>query len=163
VPRNVSTIATVSRNIDQVAKAFGLTRIPELVEIYDERFLRRARSASTELATTGSTAMSSEPIPHGTTLIVRGGRAMLPGGNWHEPEVRDIAIAGDTIVRVAESFAPAAGASIEELDARGHLVLPGFVNAHYTRTTCWPKARWRKSRSRPGGFTRCRRNIRPAP
>jgi hypothetical protein len=28
------------------AGVFGLTRIPELVEICDERFLRRARSAS---------------------------------------------------------------------------------------------------------------------
>jgi 5-methylthioadenosine/S-adenosylhomocysteine deaminase len=75
--------------------------------------------------------MSSQPIPHGTTLIVRGGRAMLPGGNWHEPEVLDIAVAGDTIAGVAASFAAAAGTPIEELDARGHLVLPGFVNAHY--------------------------------
>jgi 5-methylthioadenosine/S-adenosylhomocysteine deaminase len=108
-----------------------LTRIPELVEIYDERFLRRARSASTELATTGSTEMSSEPIPHGSTLIVRGGRVMLPGGNWHQPEVLDIAVAGDTIASVAARFAPAAGTPIEEVDAHGHLVLPGFVNAHY--------------------------------
>jgi len=75
--------------------------------------------------------MSSQPIPHGTTLIVRGGRAMLPGGNWHEPEVLDIAVAGDIIAGVAASFAAAAGAPIEEFDARGHLVLPGFVNAHY--------------------------------
>jgi 5-methylthioadenosine/S-adenosylhomocysteine deaminase len=75
--------------------------------------------------------MSSEPIPHGTTLIVRGGRALLPGGNWHEPEALDIAVAGDTIAGVAGRFAPAAGTPIEELDARGHLVLPGFVNAHY--------------------------------
>jgi guanine deaminase len=75
--------------------------------------------------------MSPDPIPPGTTLIVRGGRAMLPGGDWHEPQVRDIAIAGDTIAGIAGGFAAAAGAPIEELDARGHLVLPGFVNAHY--------------------------------
>jgi 5-methylthioadenosine/S-adenosylhomocysteine deaminase len=75
--------------------------------------------------------MSSEPIPHGTTLIIRGGRVILPGGNWHEPEAHDIAVAGDTITGVAGRFAPAAGTPIEELDARGHLVLPGFVNAHY--------------------------------
>src|SRR4029450_6804470 len=33
--------------------------------------------------------------------------------------------------RVAEAFAPAQGRPPTELDARGHLVLPGFVNAHY--------------------------------
>jgi 5-methylthioadenosine/S-adenosylhomocysteine deaminase len=75
--------------------------------------------------------MSPEPIPPGAALIVRGGRVMLPGADWHEPQVRDIAIAGDTIAGIADGFAAAAGAPIEELDARGHLVLPGFVNAHY--------------------------------
>src|SRR5205807_1941022 len=35
------------------------------------------------------------------------------------------------IAGIAQSFAEAAGAPIDELDARGHLVLPGFVNAHY--------------------------------
>jgi 5-methylthioadenosine/S-adenosylhomocysteine deaminase len=75
--------------------------------------------------------MSPEPIPPGTTLIVRGGRVMLPDGDWHEPQLRDIAIAGDTIAGIADSFAAPAGAPIEELDGRSHLVLPGFVNAHY--------------------------------
>jgi 5-methylthioadenosine/S-adenosylhomocysteine deaminase len=107
--------------------------------------------------------MSSEPIPHGTTLIIRGGRVMLPGGNWHEPEAHDIAVAGDTITGVAGRFAPAAGTPIEELDARGHLVLPGFVNAHYHSHDVLAKGALEEVRSRPGGFTRCRRSIRPAP
>ena len=75
--------------------------------------------------------MSPLPIPPGTTLIIRGGRPMLPAGNWHEPDAADIAIAGDTIAGIAAAFAPVADAAIEELDGRGHLVLPGFVNAHY--------------------------------
>ena len=75
--------------------------------------------------------MPQQPIPLGTTLIVRGGRAMLPSGNWHDPDTVDIAIAADTIVGIAPEFAPVAGVPIEELDARGHLVLPGFINAHY--------------------------------
>jgi guanine deaminase len=75
--------------------------------------------------------MSLLPIPPGTTLIIRGGRPMLPAGNWHAPAAADIAIAGDTIAGIAPGFAPIAGAAIEELDGRGHLVLPGFINAHY--------------------------------
>ena len=75
--------------------------------------------------------MSPLPIPPGTTLIIRGGRAMLPAGNWHEPAEVDIAIAEHAIAGIAPGFAPVTGAAIEELDARGHLVLPGFINAHY--------------------------------
>ena len=56
---------------------------------------------------------------------------MLPDGNWHEPDAADLAVAGDTIAGIAAAFAPVADAAIEELDGRGHLVLPGFVNAHY--------------------------------
>src|SRR5882762_6191170 len=70
--------------------------------------------------------MSTEQLPAGTTLIVRGGQAILPSTDWHKPKPVDIAIAG-----IAPAFATAAGQPIEELDARGHLVLPGFVNAHY--------------------------------
>ena len=72
--------------------------------------------------------MSPLPIPPGTTLIIRGGRPMLPAGNWHDPDAADIAVAGDTIAGIAPAFAPVADAAIEELDGRGHLVLPGFVN-----------------------------------
>ena len=75
--------------------------------------------------------MIAEPVPAGTTLIIRGGRAILPDGDWHAPPEVDIAIAGGEIAGIAQSFAPLAGASIDVLDARGHLVLPGFVNAHY--------------------------------
>src|SRR5207244_3722685 len=51
--------------------------------------------------------------------------------DWHTPETVDIAITGDRIAGIAPNFSEPAGASIGELDARGHLVLPGFVNAHY--------------------------------
>ncbi len=74
--------------------------------------------------------MSPAPIPSGTTLIVRGGRVLLPQGDWHAPQPADIAIAGATIAAIAPAFARAER-PIDELDARGHLVLPGFVNAHY--------------------------------
>jgi 5-methylthioadenosine/S-adenosylhomocysteine deaminase len=75
--------------------------------------------------------MTPQPLPPDTTLIVRGGRAILPDNDRHAPDSVDIAIAGSMIAGIAPSFAAAAGAPIDELDARGHLVLPGFINAHY--------------------------------
>src|SRR5262245_1804308 len=75
--------------------------------------------------------MSLQPIPAGTTLIIRAGRTILPLADWHEPDTLDIAIAGNAIASIAPRFAAVAGAPIEELDAHGHLVLPGFINAHY--------------------------------
>ena len=75
--------------------------------------------------------MTPQPLPAGTTLIIRGGRVILPSADWHAPATADIATSGDTIAGIAESFAASPGGAIDELDARGHLVLPGFVNAHY--------------------------------
>ena len=37
------------------------------------------------------------PASPTTTLIIRGGRAMLPGNDWHAPPAVDIAIAGSEI------------------------------------------------------------------
>jgi guanine deaminase len=74
--------------------------------------------------------MNPQPIPAGTTLIIRGGKAMLPDSDWHAPPQVDIAIAGREIAGIAAKFVETAGAT-QELDARGHLVLPGFINAHY--------------------------------
>jgi guanine deaminase len=75
--------------------------------------------------------MSELPIPAGTTLLLRGGRALLPDGDWHNPGEADIAIAGDTIAGVAPRYARPSGPAIETIEARDHLVLPGFINAHY--------------------------------
>jgi len=75
--------------------------------------------------------MLPHSLPPATTLLVRVGRAILPGGDWHQPGIAAIAIAGDTIAGIASAFAPLEGEPIEEIDARGQLVLPGFINAHY--------------------------------
>ena len=77
--------------------------------------------------------MSPHPLPDGTTLVISGGRVILPDGDWHQPATADIAIVGDTIAAIAPAFAPGSptGPTVETLDARDHLVLPGFVNAHY--------------------------------
>src|SRR3984885_8329694 len=74
--------------------------------------------------------MAEEILPSGTTLLLKGGRVFTPDSDWHDPPQADIAIAGDTIAGIATAFAPS-GTGIEEIDARDHLVLPGFVNAHY--------------------------------
>lgn len=50
---------------------------------------------------------------------------MVPGADPHDPPVCDIRVRGERIV--ADSAEPAA----RVIDARGLLVLPGFVNAHY--------------------------------
>ena len=55
----------------------------------------------------------------------------MPAMDWNEPPRADIAIAGDKIVDIGLGYRIDATRNIEILDARDHLVLPGFVNAHY--------------------------------
>ena len=75
--------------------------------------------------------MSDESLPPGTTLLIKGGRALTPDADWHQPPCVDIAIAGDTIAGIASAYLLEGHSAIEVIDARDHLVLPGFVNAHY--------------------------------
>ena len=76
-------------------------------------------------------AMTSQALPAGTTLLLRGGRVLAPGADWHDPPPADVAIAGDRIAGVGPGYQLAAAGGVEVIDARDHLVLPGFVNAHY--------------------------------
>jgi 5-methylthioadenosine/S-adenosylhomocysteine deaminase len=76
-------------------------------------------------------AISDEPIPDGTTLLLKGGRALTPEADWHDPQEVDIAIAGDKIAGISRSYRLGDEPNVELIDARDHLVLPGFVNAHY--------------------------------
>jgi 5-methylthioadenosine/S-adenosylhomocysteine deaminase len=75
--------------------------------------------------------MTDEAIPAGTTLLLRGGQPLIPGGDWHEPPRADIAIAGDKIAGIAPSYRVGDAHGVDVIDARDHLVLPGFINAHY--------------------------------
>jgi guanine deaminase len=75
--------------------------------------------------------MSDQPIPAGTTLLLRGGRALTPSTDWHDPPEVDIAVAGDRIAGVCPGYWLGDDRNLEVIDARHHLVLPGFVNAHY--------------------------------
>ena len=74
--------------------------------------------------------MPDQNLPAGTTLLIKGGRAFTPDADWHQPPGVDIAIAGDSIAGIADSYA-VNGTAVQTVDARDHLVLPGFVNAHY--------------------------------
>ena len=71
----------------------------------------------------------TDRLPAGTTLLIRGGRALTPTADWHQPAYADIAIAGDTISGISDAYET--GRGVEVIEARDHLVLPGFVNAHY--------------------------------
>jgi 5-methylthioadenosine/S-adenosylhomocysteine deaminase len=75
--------------------------------------------------------MSENSLPAGTTLLLKGGRVLTPDADWHQPPAADIAVAGDTIVGIASSYRLEGRGDVEIVDARDHLVLPGFVNAHY--------------------------------
>lgn len=63
-----------------------------------------------------------------TKLLVRGGEVYDHDGDVHKPEVADILIERGDIVAVGQDLA-AAGAEL--IDARGRLVIPGLINAHY--------------------------------
>jgi len=56
---------------------------------------------------------------------------LTPDTDWHQPPAADIAVAGDSIVGVAASYSVEGRPGVEVIDARDHLVLPGFINAHY--------------------------------
>ncbi|HTV37686.1 MAG TPA: amidohydrolase family protein [Xanthobacteraceae bacterium] len=75
--------------------------------------------------------MAEEPIPNGTTLILRHGRVLTPDSDWHDPPRADVAIGGDKIAGVAEAYRIDERPDVEVIEARDFLILPGFVNAHY--------------------------------
>src|SRR3984957_6283767 len=75
--------------------------------------------------------MSEETLPAETTLLLKGGLALTPNADWHDPPQVDIAVGGDKIIGVSPGYRRGDDRNVEIIDARDHLVLPGFVNAHY--------------------------------
>src|SRR6185436_18733568 len=61
-------------------------------------------------------------------LLVRGGEVYDHDGDVHRPKIQDILIDGGDIVAVGASL-DAGHADV--IDARGKLVIPGLINAHY--------------------------------
>lgn len=66
-------------------------------------------------------------------IVIRGG--LIVDGSGDEPFVGDLAITGGTIVQVGR----VTGAGTEEIDARGRVVTPGFVDihTHYDGQVTW--------------------------
>src|SRR6185436_8448184 len=75
--------------------------------------------------------MASDP-----TLVIRGGT--IVDGSGAAPFEADVAVAGDRIVTVGKVAARGA----EEIDARGLLVTPGFVDihTHYDAQIMWSES-----------------------
>ena len=86
---------------------------------------------------------SAMPVPAADTiLLIAGGRVYDHEGNVDLPAIADVLVIGGTIAAVRAGIAaaldrgdpvPELGARrpTETIDADGHLVMPGFVNAHY--------------------------------
>jgi N-acyl-D-aspartate/D-glutamate deacylase len=74
-------------------------------------------------------------------LVVRGGTVV--DGTGGEPRQADVAVAGGRVVGVGE----VAGRGKRELDARGLLVTPGFVDihTHYDAQASWDSRLWPSS------------------
>ena len=64
--------------------------------------------------------MAGTPLPPGTTLLIKGGRSLLPDSDWNNPDRSDIAIAGDRIAGLAPDYDRDSG--IEIIEARDNLV-----------------------------------------
>ena len=80
--------------------------------------------------------MSADPMSVEPTLIIRNGT--IVDGTGAEPVEADLALAGDRIVGIGDFGAQSAA---EEIDARGKLVTPGFVDihTHYDGQAVWDK------------------------
>ena len=57
-------------------------------------------------------------------IIIRNGQVV--DGTGADPYVADLAIDGDTITQLGR----VSGSARTEIDATGHLVTPGFIDAH---------------------------------
>ena len=64
-------------------------------------------------------------------LLIKGGQVYDHDGNIHKPDVADILVEHGEIVAVASEIGDIDTVTTEVIDARGRLVIPGLINAHY--------------------------------
>ncbi|MFB3054922.1 MAG: amidohydrolase family protein [Alphaproteobacteria bacterium] len=64
-------------------------------------------------------------------LVIQGGRVYDHDGDVHRPAIADILIEGTRIAAIGPELPGERTAGAEVIDATGHLVMPGMINAHY--------------------------------
>lgn len=64
-------------------------------------------------------------------ILIKGARVYDHDGDTDQPPHADLLVSGDRIAAVGDPGTLDAGPGGQVLDARGHLMLPGFVSAHY--------------------------------
>ena len=64
-------------------------------------------------------------------LLIRGGRVYDHDGDVHRPPIADILIEGTDIALIGPELPADRTAGAAVIDATGHLVIPGMINAHY--------------------------------
>lgn len=68
------------------------------------------------------------------TLLIKGGLVFRHGADPHHPEAADILVEGSRIAKIEPGLASTEAGDVgaaNTIDARGKLVIPGFVNAHF--------------------------------
>ena len=64
-------------------------------------------------------------------IVIQGGLVYDHDGDVHKPAKRDILIEGPYIKEVSATLDPPTTAGADIIDASGHIVIPGLINAHY--------------------------------
>jgi dihydroorotase-like cyclic amidohydrolase len=73
-------------------------------------------------------------MPAARVLLIRGGQVYDHDGDVHRPPTADILIEDGSVVAAGANLS--CNSAHEAVDARGRLIVPGLINAHYL---CVPK------------------------
>lgn len=71
----------------------------------------------------------SDPVR--PSILIAGGQILDPNGELDQPPVADILVTDGRIAAIGSAGSLEVGRDIRTIDARGMLVTPGFINAHY--------------------------------